>query len=108
MSPPEPTSPEPMNMDAFAVQFAWSEHGRYFYQVAVIGEFGRTFIVCLDGVQEARWGRCVGSNGRESIGTCRKAIEEWCRHNADKLPADRETRHINLEGIPRPAAVAAS
>jgi hypothetical protein len=101
---PEPPNPESLipispNNDAFSVQFAWSENGRYFYEVTIIGEVDKTFIVCLDGVQEAHWGRCVGSNGRESIGTCQNAIEEWCRRNSDHLPSEHETRQINLGGI---------
>ncbi len=103
---PEPSNPIPANDDAFSVQFAWSENGRYFYEVTLIGKITRTFTICLDGVQEAHWGKCVGSNGRESIGTCQDAVQEWCRLNSNQLPSDRETRQINLEGIQKASAAA--
>jgi hypothetical protein len=94
--------------DEFSVQFAWAENGRYFYEVTIIGKNEKTFIVCLDGVQEARWGRCVGSNGRETIGTCQRPIEHWCRENSANLPFDRETRQISLEGIQKSVGATSS
>ena len=86
----------------FSIQFAWSENHRFFYKVSLIGGPNQTFTVWIDGVQEAKWGTRVPTNGRETIGTCHSSVEKWCRMNFDSLPENGETKQIFLDEIPKP------
>jgi hypothetical protein len=83
----------PGQRSIYEVNFAWSDNGRFYYQVATIGHAERSFIVWIQVSESA-------AEHRDAISKYQRAIEKWCRLNLEHLPAHGETKQVSLEGIP--------
>ena len=92
-------------MNTFSVKFLRHEQAsygtpeRFFYDVTVAGDLPRLFTIWIDARQESIWGTGVRRTESGLVGSCESAIKEWCRTCTHKLPADGETKSIDLNEI---------